>query len=158
MLSSSDSHALRYSYLEPVLSWASSLEQLFRKDLTIMSHFNMFYFAIVLFMYVSYVIFQLGKFTPTKTDEFSEKFKTAVDPPSPHHFRKIMLRIFSEIHDRSTPLIMDKIRKVVFDVLPKQKIDYSKWNDWRHLHRLDTHLPTYLSGPFGSILVCLRSS
>ena len=43
-----------------------------------MSHFNMFYFAIVLFMYVSYVIFQLGKFTPTKTNEFSEKFQTAI--------------------------------------------------------------------------------
>ena len=45
---------------------------------------------------------QLGKLVPTKTDEFSEKFQTALDTPP--HFRKIMLRIFSKIHDRSTPL------------------------------------------------------
>ena len=44
---------------------------------------------------------QLGKPVPSKKDEFSEKFKTAIDPPP--HFRKIMLRIFSKIHDRSTP-------------------------------------------------------
>ena len=34
----------------------------------------------------------------SKTDKFSEKFQTAFDPP---HFRKIILQIFSEIHDRS---------------------------------------------------------
>ena len=34
----------------------------------------------------------LGKPPPTKTDEFSEKFRTAFDPPP--HFRKIILRIF----------------------------------------------------------------
>ena len=44
----------------------------------------------------------LGKPVPTKTDEFSEKFQTAVVPPP--HFRKIMLRIFSKIHDQNTPL------------------------------------------------------
>ena len=42
----------------------------------------------------------LGKHPLSKTDEFSEKFQTAFDPPP--HFRKIMLRICSEIHDRST--------------------------------------------------------
>ena len=44
----------------------------------------------------------LGKPVPFKTDEFSEKFQTAVDPPP--YFWKIMLRIFSKIHDQSTPL------------------------------------------------------
>ena len=33
----------------------------------------------------------LGKGGPTKTDEFSEKFQTAFDPP---HLRKIILRFF----------------------------------------------------------------
>ena len=42
----------------------------------------------------------LGKLSPSKTDEFSEKFQTAFGPPPPH-FRKVMLHIFSEIHDRS---------------------------------------------------------
>ena len=41
----------------------------------------------------------LGKLSPSKTDEFSEKFQTAFD--SPPHFRKVMLQFFSEIHDRS---------------------------------------------------------
>ena len=41
----------------------------------------------------------LGKPRTSKTDEFSEKFQTAFDPPS--HFRKITLQFFSEIHDRS---------------------------------------------------------
>ena len=36
-------------------------------------------------------VFAFGKPPPTKTDEFSEKFRTAFYPP--HHFRKIMLRI-----------------------------------------------------------------
>ena len=40
----------------------------------------------------------LGMDDPTKTDEFLEKFQTAFDPPPPH-FRKIMLRFFSGIHD-----------------------------------------------------------
>ena len=35
----------------------------------------------------------LGTGQATKTDEFSEKFQTAFDPP-PSHFRKIILRIF----------------------------------------------------------------
>ena len=35
----------------------------------------------------------------SKTDEFSEKFQTAFDPPP--HFRKIILQFFSKIHDRS---------------------------------------------------------
>ena len=39
------------------------------------------------------LVASLGKLPPTKTDEFSEKFQTAFDPPPPH-FRKIMLRIF----------------------------------------------------------------
>ena len=43
----------------------------------------------------------------TKMDEFSEKFQTTFDPPPPH-FRKIMLRILSRIHDRSTPLQWQK--------------------------------------------------
>ena len=43
----------------------------------------------------------LGKLSPSKTDEFSEKFQMAFDPPPPPHFRKVMLQIFSEIHDRS---------------------------------------------------------
>ena len=33
---------------------------------------------------------------PTKTDEFSEKFQTAFDHPSPPHFRKIILRILRQ--------------------------------------------------------------
>ena len=41
----------------------------------------------------------LGKPTPSKTDEFSEKFRTAFEAPP--HFRKVVLQIFSEIHDRS---------------------------------------------------------
>ena len=41
----------------------------------------------------------LGKPTPSKTDEFSEKFQTAFDPPP--YFRKVMLQFFSEIHDRT---------------------------------------------------------
>ena len=41
----------------------------------------------------------LGMPDTSKTDEFSEKFQTAFDPPP--HFRKVMLQIFSEIHDRS---------------------------------------------------------
>ena len=36
----------------------------------------------------------LGKGPATKSDEFSEKFQTAFDPPPPH-FRKIILQIFS---------------------------------------------------------------
>ena len=43
-------------------------------------------------------ILDLGMDGPTKTDEFLEKFQTAFDPPP--HFRKIMLRFFSGIHDR----------------------------------------------------------
>ena len=35
----------------------------------------------------------LGTTGPTKTDEFSEKFQTAFDPPPPPHFWKIILRI-----------------------------------------------------------------
>ena len=35
----------------------------------------------------------LGTADVYKTDEFSEKFQTAFDPPPPH-FRKIMLQIF----------------------------------------------------------------
>ena len=34
---------------------------------------------------------RLGTLTPSKTDEFSEKFQTAFDPP---HFRRVMLQIF----------------------------------------------------------------
>ena len=34
----------------------------------------------------------------SKTDKFSEKFQTAFDPP---HFRKIILQLFSEIHEQS---------------------------------------------------------
>ena len=48
---------------------------------------------------IMYYISRLGTPTPSKTDEFSEKFQTAFDPPP--HFRKVMLQIFSEIHDRS---------------------------------------------------------
>ena len=36
----------------------------------------------------------------TKSDDFLEKFQTAFDPPP--HFRKIILRFFSGIHDRRT--------------------------------------------------------
>ena len=39
----------------------------------------------------------LGMYHASKTDEFSEKFQMAFDPPP--HFRKIILRIF---HDRIT--------------------------------------------------------
>ena len=35
----------------------------------------------------------LGTGGVSKTDEFSEKFQTAFDPPSPH-FRKIVLQFF----------------------------------------------------------------
>ena len=35
----------------------------------------------------------LGMPTSSKTDEFSEKFQTAFDPPPPH-FRKVILQIF----------------------------------------------------------------
>ena len=41
--------------------------------------------------------FLKGRIT-LKNDEFSEKFQTAFDP----HFRKIMLRFFSGLHDRRT--------------------------------------------------------
>ena len=36
----------------------------------------------------------LGKPSTSKTDEFSEKFQTAFDPPLPPHYRKIILRFF----------------------------------------------------------------
>ena len=42
---------------------------------------------------------RLGTGHATKTDEFSEKVQTAFDPP--HHFQKIILQFFSEIHERS---------------------------------------------------------
>ena len=42
----------------------------------------------------------LGMRDTSKTDEFSEKFQTAFDPPPPH-FLKIILQFFSEIHDQS---------------------------------------------------------
>ena len=38
-------------------------------------------------------IYLLEKGPATKSDAFSEKFQTALNPPPPH-FRKIMLRIF----------------------------------------------------------------
>ena len=44
------------------------------------------------------ILTHLGKGGSSKTDEFLEKFQTAFDPPPPH-FRKIMLRFFSGIHD-----------------------------------------------------------
>ena len=44
----------------------------------------------------------LGKLSPSKTDEFSEKFQTAYDPPPPPLiFGKLCCKFFSEIHDRS---------------------------------------------------------
>ena len=42
----------------------------------------------------------LGKLSPSKADEFSEKFQTAFDPPPPS-FSESYVAIFSEIHDRS---------------------------------------------------------
>ena len=36
----------------------------------------------------------LGTPSPSKIDEFSEKFQTAFDPPPPPHFRKVILQIF----------------------------------------------------------------
>ena len=42
----------------------------------------------------------LGTDEPTKTDVFLEKFQMAFDPPP--RFRKIILQIFSRIHDQST--------------------------------------------------------
>ena len=41
--------------------------------------------------FIDYFNGRFGKPPPTKTDEFSEKFQTAFDPPS--HFRKIILQI-----------------------------------------------------------------
>ena len=41
----------------------------------------------------------LGKDAISKTDEFSEKFQTAFDPPP--HFRKIMLRFLRQNSDKS---------------------------------------------------------
>jgi len=41
----------------------------------------------------------LGKDGVSKTDEFSEKFQTAFDPPP--HFRKIMLRFSRQNCDKS---------------------------------------------------------
>ena len=63
-------------------------------------HFSLFTFHFSLFTFhFSLFTFHLGKDGPTKTDEFLEKFQTAFDPPPPH-FRKIMLRFFSGIHDQ----------------------------------------------------------
>ena len=45
-------------------------------------------------MFLEIILPALGTLTPSKTDEFSEKFQTAFDPPPAPHFRKIMLRIF----------------------------------------------------------------
>ena len=44
----------------------------------------------------------------TKTEEFSEKFETAFDPPPPH-FRKIMLRILRQNCDK----IATKVRMFI---------------------------------------------
>ena len=41
----------------------------------------------------------LGTHSPSKTDEFSEKFQTAFGPPP--SFSESYVAIFSEIHDRS---------------------------------------------------------
>ena len=43
----------------------------------------------------------LGKPTPSKTDEFSEKFQTAFDPPPAPHFRKVTLRFSRQNCDKS---------------------------------------------------------
>ena len=48
-------------------------------------------------------LLNIGMHTPTKTDEFSEKFRTTFDPP--HHFRKIMLRIFYKAIQPQKPYI-----------------------------------------------------
>ena len=37
---------------------------------------------------------QLGTPSPSKIDEFSEKFQTAFDPSPPPHFRKVILQFF----------------------------------------------------------------
>ena len=50
---------------------------------------------------------------PSKTDEFSEKFQTAVDPPPPH-FWKIMLRIFFQNIMTEVPCMMAKIYNIIF--------------------------------------------
>ena len=43
-----------------------------------------------------------GRMNPPKRMFFSEKFQMAFDPPPPPRFRKIILQIFSRIHDQST--------------------------------------------------------
>ena len=60
-------------------------------------------------------IVALGTHSPSKTDEFSEKFQTAFDPPPPPHFRKVVLQFFSEIHDRSIVYIGENKQHKVLD-------------------------------------------
>ena len=56
--------------------------------------FSLFRWRLV-FLYIF-----LGKDGVSETDEFSEKFQTAFDPPPPH-FRKIMLRFSRQNCDKS---------------------------------------------------------
>ena len=55
----------------------------------------------------------LGTPSPSKTEEFSEKFQTAFDPP-PRSFSESYIAIFSEIHDRS---IVYNGKKVIISLI-----------------------------------------
>ena len=53
----------------------------------------------------------------TKTDEFSEKFQTAFDPPPPH-FRKIILRISRQNCDKVRMFIMAGLLCIIWSYFP----------------------------------------
>ena len=60
---------------------------------------------------------RLGKDGVSKTDEFSEKFQTAYDPPPPH-FRKIILRISRQNCDKSAYVHMAGLLCIIWSYFP----------------------------------------
>ena len=55
----------------------------------------------------------LGMPNNTKTDEFSEKFQTAFDPPPPTHFQKVILQFFPKFMTEVSS-IMAKVCNIIF--------------------------------------------
>ena len=61
----------------------------------------------LLFLLAKSVRFTLGTGKVNRSDEFSEKFQTAFDPPPPH-FRKVTLRFSRQNCDKSAYVHMEE--------------------------------------------------
>ena len=59
---------------------------------------------------------RLGTLTPSKTNEFSEKFQTNFDPPP--HFRKVILRISRQNCDKSAYVHMEELLCILWSYFP----------------------------------------